>query len=334
MSHRATGSRFIVVAVATGMCLLGCEPSPAAAKPPPGDVEHSAGQRDLTERSECSGHATLVQASKNLALDLEKALRRAHTYPEDKARRLGREALGHLERKLGGKLTTKGRRAQYVATLGRRLARSSKRGPDGFKFFLLEGSKAPNALAMPGGFVVVTSGMLDGWIEDEAQLAGVIAHEIGHVELRHSTAILGALAAAGIDDENMVAQMVAALLSQPYNSAREEEADRWGLGASYKAGYSSLTVARMWDAVARRSGQGPDRPGQGGLVGTMLSTAKRELDALVGSHPAAPYRACVARKTAYDLHAASPRAASYLGGSAWRRGKTATEGVLSAVRAR
>ncbi len=72
----------------------------------------------------------------------------------------------------------------YVAVVGRNLARYSSRPDIAWTFAVIE-NETPNAFSAPGGYVVVTTGLLNK-MTNEAQLAGVLAHEIGHIVLKHS----------------------------------------------------------------------------------------------------------------------------------------------------
>ncbi|MFZ2908390.1 MAG: M48 family metalloprotease, partial [Candidatus Desulfobacillus denitrificans] len=71
----------------------------------------------------------------------------------------------------------------YVNELGQRLAKQSHRRNLEWHFTVLD-SPEVNAFALPGGYVYVTRGLL-AYMESEADLAGVIGHEIGHVSARH-----------------------------------------------------------------------------------------------------------------------------------------------------
>src|SRR5687767_15996787 len=73
---------------------------------------------------------------------------------------------------------------RYVQDLGMRLARSSERPNLPWSFAVLD-SPAVNAFALPGGFIYITRGILP-YLDNEAQLVGVLGHEIGHVTARHS----------------------------------------------------------------------------------------------------------------------------------------------------
>lgn len=83
------------------------------------------------------------------------------------------------------------RRALYVTCVGEALARASNDPMPyhGYVFTLVE-SKEVNAFAVPGGFVFVTTGMLD-FLKDEDELAAILGHEMGHMELRHGVKAVG-----------------------------------------------------------------------------------------------------------------------------------------------
>lgn len=139
----------------------------------------------------------------------------------------------------------------YVNELGQRLAAQSHRANLDWHFTVLD-SPEINAFALPGGYVYVTRGLM-AYMDSEADLAGVIGHEIGHVTARHSAqratrqqgAGLGVLAAtvlgAMLDTRmpgagQMVGQMsqgVAASYVAQYGRDQELQADQ--LGAEYLA---------------------------------------------------------------------------------------------------
>ncbi|WP_119154041.1 M48 family metalloprotease [Caldimonas tepidiphila] len=144
----------------------------------------------------------------------------------------------------------------YVDELGQRLARHSHRSELKWHFTVLD-SPEVNAFALPGGYVYVTRGLM-AYMESEADLAGVIAHEIGHVTARHGsqratrqqTAGLGVLAATilgavlegrgvsgAADLASQVSQGVAAGYVASYGRGQELQSDQ--LAAEYlaRAGY-------------------------------------------------------------------------------------------------
>lgn len=140
----------------------------------------------------------------------------------------------------------------YVNALGQRLAQQSHRNTITWHFTVLD-SPEINAFALPGGYVYVTRGIM-AYMDSEADLAGVIGHEIGHVTARHGaqratrqqTAGLGVLAAsllgAVLESQGMggagqlasqVSQNVAAGYIASYSRDQESQADQ--LGAEYLA---------------------------------------------------------------------------------------------------
>ena len=140
----------------------------------------------------------------------------------------------------------------YVNELGQRLAKQSHRKNLEWHFTVLD-SPEINAFALPGGYVYVTRGLM-AYMESEADLAGVIGHEIGHVTARHGaqratrqqTAGLGVLAATilgavlevkgvsgATDIASTMSQGVAAGYIASYSRDQESQADK--LGAEYLA---------------------------------------------------------------------------------------------------
>ncbi len=73
---------------------------------------------------------------------------------------------------------------RYVQDIGMRLARASDRPNLPWHFTVID-SPAVNAFALPGGYIYLTRGIMP-FLDNEAQLAGVLGHEIGHVTARHS----------------------------------------------------------------------------------------------------------------------------------------------------
>ncbi len=140
----------------------------------------------------------------------------------------------------------------YVNTLGQRLARQSHRSQLEWRFTVLD-SPEINAFALPGGYVYVTRGLM-AYMESEADLAGVLGHEIGHVTARHGAqratrqqdAGLGVLAATvlgavlesrGVSGAGRVASEVSQTAAAGYVASygREDELHAETLGAEYLA---------------------------------------------------------------------------------------------------
>lgn len=140
----------------------------------------------------------------------------------------------------------------YVNALGQKLAAQSHRGNLKWHFTVLD-SPEINAFALPGGYVYVTRGIM-AYMESEADLAGVIGHEIGHVTARHgaqratrqqsaglgvfAASILGAvLESQGVSGAGQLAGQVSQSVAAGYIASygREQELQADGLGAEYLA---------------------------------------------------------------------------------------------------
>lgn len=141
---------------------------------------------------------------------------------------------------------------RYVNALGQKLAAQSHRSHLTWHFTVLD-SPEINAFALPGGYVYVTRGIM-AYMDSEADLAGVIGHEIGHVSARHgaqratsqqnaglgvfAAQILGAvLEGQGVVGAGQLAGQVSQTVAAGYIASygREQELQADGLGAEYLA---------------------------------------------------------------------------------------------------
>lgn len=131
----------------------------------------------------------------------------------------------------------------YVTEIGRRLAANSDRPNLPYTFQVVDDNSI-NAFATMGGFVYVHRGLLNA-ADNEAQLASVMGHEIGHITGRHairqmrSAAIQQGLLAAGGLDRSTAVNLGAQLALRLPNSRRDEyDADERGLRTMGRAGYA------------------------------------------------------------------------------------------------
>lgn len=124
----------------------------------------------------------------------------------------------------------------YVNELGQRLARQSHRKDLEWRFTVLDTHEI-NAFALPGGYIYVTRGLL-AYMDSEADLAGVIGHEIGHVTARHSAQRATRQQAAGIGV--LAATILGAVLESRGARGATDLASSasQGLAAGYIASYS------------------------------------------------------------------------------------------------
>jgi hypothetical protein len=153
--------------------------------------------------------------------------------------------------------------SDYISTLGTRLARNLPDNPYQFNFKVVN-QKEINAFALPGGPVRVNLGTLQA-ADNEAQIAGVIAHEISHVYMRHSTrqaskaqfaeipaAILGGVLGQGTAGQLARLGLEVGLGSVflKYSRDAEREADYVGAKLMYEAGYDPRAMAQFFEKLA------------------------------------------------------------------------------------
>ncbi|WJW75693.1 M48 family metalloprotease [Thiohalobacter sp. IOR34] len=145
--------------------------------------------------------------------------------------------------------------AAYVQGIGERLASHSHRPGLIYRFTVLD-SPDVNAFALPGGYIYIHRGLI-AYLNSEAELAAVLAHEIGHVTARHAvrqqsmataTGVLGAVIAgrSGLPAAGDLANLAGTALVRGYGREHELESDR--LGAEYLA-RSGYDPSAMLDVI-------------------------------------------------------------------------------------
>ncbi len=130
--------------------------------------------------------------------------------------------------------------------------------------FHVENNENINAFAIPGGQIVVMSGLIDGAGSDD-EIACVLAHEIGHVLKRHSlrqavheAGLAAALTALAGDQSRQLATILSsafALEKLNYSRAQEAEADSIGLALAWSAGYDPEAMISFFNRLESRYGQ-------------------------------------------------------------------------------
>ncbi len=171
-----------------------------------------------------------------------------------------------------------GARGAYVTSVGRRIAAASGVPGGGTGVFTITTLNSPvmNAFAVPGGYVYITRQLL-GLMDDEAELASVLGHEVGHIAARHSESRqtrgllsqLGALAVGVLTGSSQIAQ-VAGQVSQGlflrFSQSQEFEADTLGIRYMTAAGYDPAASASLLESLgaatsleARAAGRNDER---------------------------------------------------------------------------
>lgn len=177
--------------------------------------------------------------------------------------KLGQQVAQEAEKELT--LVTHRDATAYVAALGQKLvAKSPNENKFPFTFKVVD-DKAINAFALPGGPIYVNRGALEA-ADNEAQIAGVIGHEIAHVILRHGTAqatkgqvfgglsdvlggLLGGSKAGQIASAGGAFALNMSLLK--YSRAAESDADLMGTQILYDSGYAPRAMAEFFDKLSK-----------------------------------------------------------------------------------
>ena len=184
-----------------------------------------------------------------------------------------------------------------VNETGQALAAVSER-PDLSWTFRVIDDPTVNAFALPGGFVYVTRGML-GHLDSEAQLAGILGHEIGHVTARHSVNQisrqqvaslglgLGMILVPELQRYGDFAGLGMQLLFLKFGRDDERQSDELGVDYMTQLGYDPAELADVFGLLARKSGS------EGGALPAWASThpqpeeRQAEILTLAESHPGA-----------------------------------------------
>lgn len=191
----------------------------------------------------------------------------------------------------GMKLREGGIDAAAIQEIGARLTQGSTYA---YKWYVAE-DPSVNAFAVPGGYVVVNTGLIQA-ADSAEEVAGVLAHEVQHIERRHtlknivhSLGLRAALALAlGDIGSGMLGDMAAQLSELRFSRDLESESDRLGLLALKQAGIAPQGMVSFFDKLRRQEGAAPPA-----LLSTHPASEDRmqALQAMIndiGSWPAQP----------------------------------------------
>jgi len=173
---------------------------------------------------------------------------------------VGREIAGNL---LGAAPLVKDAALQkYVNSVGRWVASQSERADLPWRFGVIE-SEDINAFATPGGYIMITKGLYRK-LTNEAQLAGVLGHEIGHVVKKHQLKVLqkqqllnigaGFLSSKYAKDNKLISKAIgtgAEISARSLDKSAEYEADRLGLSYATRSGYEPYGLTEVLQIIGQ-----------------------------------------------------------------------------------
>ena len=200
---------------------------------------------------------------------------------------IGEQYYSPTRQEQGGDYTVDPELSAYVSEVGQKLAKVSQRPSLPYEFVVINNT-VPNAWALPGGKIAVNRGLLLA-LENEAQLAAVLGHEIVHAAARHGaksmergvllqSAVAGTqIATGGSQWASLAVQSAglgAQLTSLKYGRDAERESDKYGIEVMQRAGYDPRAAIRLQEIFVELSNnQEPDW-----------------LSGLLASHPASQER--------------------------------------------
>jgi len=189
--------------------------------------------------------------------------------PDDQALAMGADAYKQVLTE--SKLITSGPQYDSVVRVGKRLAAVSDEPDLPWEFNLIDDPKTANAFCLPGGKVAVYTGILP-LTQNDAGLAVVMAHEIGHAVARHGSERMTdqlalQIGAVGVDQllgqkSPETRQLVLTAFGAgaqvgvmlPFSRAQESEADRIGLTYMARAGYDPHEAVAFWSRMDAATG--------------------------------------------------------------------------------
>ncbi len=156
--------------------------------------------------------------------------------------------------------------SKYVNDLGQRMAKISHRPHLNYEIKVMD-SPVINAFAVPGGYVYITRGIL-AYLNSEAELAGVMGHEIGHVTARHSAKQqskaqlaqiglgLGSVFIEGFDQYGGLAGQAVGLMFLKFGRDDERQSDKLGVAYSTQIGYDSNEMSNFFKVLNKMHSTG------------------------------------------------------------------------------
>lgn len=150
----------------------------------------------------------------------------------------------------------------YVDSIGRYIATHQTARPENeylrYHFTVIDNDTTVNAFAVPGGYIFMYTGLLKA-AGNEAEIAGVMAHEIGHITQRHGVDAMGISYVKQLifgDDPGLIVEAVSALAFLKFSRENEYEADSCAVEFLISGGYNPSGMKTFLELLAQNSGWG------------------------------------------------------------------------------
>jgi len=197
--------------------------------------------------------------------------------PKERDIGIGREYAAQVEQEM--RVVPDKELTDYINRVGKRLIATGLLDQDFPYSFKVIQEQSINAFALPGGPMFVHTGLIAA-ADNEAQMAGVLAHELAHVSLRHGIAnaskqqtiatlggiggaVLGSMLGGGLGElAAQGAQMGTQAWATKYSRAAESEADLLGEHVMAKAGYNPIELAGFFEKLEKSMGGDPGKMAQ------------------------------------------------------------------------
>jgi predicted Zn-dependent protease len=206
----------------------------------------------------------------------------------------------------------------YVNQVGTAVAANSKRASIPYQFAVLD-SQVQNAFAVPGGVIFVSRALVS-ILDDEAELAAVLAHEVGHVSAKHALKStqraqffqgVGTITSASVKGDkgkkfaSAINDMQGVLFDKGLDKEMEFEADLAAMETTYRTGYDPSAMIRVLEKLQKLEASSTDKNKKGSWFSTHPPLAERiaRLQAQLQKYP--DYSSLAVVKERFAKHAAA-----------------------------
>ena len=187
---------------------------------------------------------------------------------------------------------------QYVNLVGTAVASNSKRATIPYQFAVLD-SPVQNAFAVPGGVIFISRALV-AILDNEAELAAVLAHEIGHISAKHALKTIqraqllqgaGAITAASIGGDKgkkyaaTISGLQSALFDKGLDEEMEFEADLAAMESSYRSGYDPSAMIKVLEKLQKLEVSSKDKKGSWFSTHPPLAERIERLKVQLGKYP-------------------------------------------------